>query len=274
MARLAAHRLYHPSQVHPLPARRYSAGAFTTTLTDRYLVKTDRSVANYFTLYFSYGNPQLPVIKGLNFDERQSLIVEPNAKRDTINYWLRDTALVNQDTLRLQVQYLQTDTTGTLQLQTDTLELLSKQPYAKRMKDKQKKIDEWKKAQDKAKRKGKPYEEQMPAETLPVNLGSLSQIDPDQNIRLQFDTPLQRVDTALIHLYSKIDTTWYQSRFRLREVPDQPRTYEIVGEWRPEIEYRLRDGQPGVLRYIRYTVGRCQGGLQGTLARRLQARSL
>lgn len=213
--------------------------AFTTTLTDRYLVKTDRSVANHFTLYFSYGNPQLPVIKGLNFDERQSLMVEPNAKRDTINYWLRDTALVNQDTLRLQVQYLQTDTTGTLQLQTDTLELLSKQPYAKRMKDKQKKIDEWKKAQDKAKRKGKPYEEQMPAETLPVNLGSLSQIDPDQNIRLQFDTPLQRVDTALIHLYSKIDTTWYQSRFRLREVPDQPRTYEIVGEWRPEIEYSL-----------------------------------
>ena len=213
--------------------------AFTTTLTDRYLVKTDRSAANHFTLYFSYGNPQLPVIKGLNFDERQALLVEPNAKRDTINYWLRDTALVNQDTLRLQVQYLQTDTTGTLQLQTDTLELLSKQPYAKRMKDKQKKIDEWKKAQDKAKRKGKPYEEQMPAETLPVNLGSLSQIDPDQNIRLQFDTPLQRIDTALIHLYSKIDTTWYQSRFRLREVPDQPRTYEIVGEWRPEVEYSL-----------------------------------
>ena len=46
--------------------------------------------------------------------------------------------LVNQDTLRMQMQYLGTDTLGNLRLNTDTLELLSKTPYAKRMKEKQK----------------------------------------------------------------------------------------------------------------------------------------
>lgn len=92
--------------------------AFTTTLTDRYLVKSERKQANAFTLFFSYGHEELPVIEGLNFDSRDAFLVEANERRDTISYWLRDTMLVNQDTLQLRLQYHMTDSTGTLQLQT------------------------------------------------------------------------------------------------------------------------------------------------------------
>jgi hypothetical protein len=85
-------------------------------------------------LFFSYGNPELPKIKGLNFNEKNAFIVEPSERQDTITYWLRDSALVNQDTLRMQVNYLATDSLGKLKNKTDTLEILSKDPYAKRMK--------------------------------------------------------------------------------------------------------------------------------------------
>ena len=213
--------------------------AFTTTLTDRYLVKTDRSQPDRFTLFFSYGDSLLPQVRGLNFDATHSLLPEVSERRDTVTYWLRDTALVCQDTLRMELQYQMTDSTGVLTLQTDTLELLAKTPYAQRVKDKQKKREEWQKAQDKAKKRGKPYLEVMPAEALEVKYESVSQTDPDRNIRFTLGAPVAHIDTSLIHLYAKVDTVWYQSRFKLREVEDQPRTYEIVGEWRPDREYSL-----------------------------------
>ena len=104
--------------------------AFAEVQTDRYMTKNEREKANRFTLMYSYGDDDLPVIRGLNFDAENAFVVEATEKKDTITYWLRDTLLVNQDTLRMEVQYHATDTAGMLYLQTDTLTLLSKEPYA------------------------------------------------------------------------------------------------------------------------------------------------
>jgi hypothetical protein len=112
--------------------------AFAEVQTDRYMTKNEREKANRFTLMYSYGDDDLPVIRGLNFDAENAFVVEATEKKDTITYWLRDTLLVNQDTLRMEVQYHATDTAGMLYLQTDTLTLLSKEPYAKRLKQKEK----------------------------------------------------------------------------------------------------------------------------------------
>ena len=213
--------------------------AFTEVLTDRYLVKSERKEANHFTLYYSCGSKELPKIKGLNFNSDNAFLVEANEKKDTITYWLKDTALVNQDSLRLQVQYQMTDTTGALRLQTDTLELLSKQPYAKRLREQAKKVAEWQKKQEKAKKKNEPYQEKMPVEALRPKIDLSSQLDPDCNILITFGTPLAKVDTSMIHLYSKIDTLWYKSKFIVRPVENVPRTYEVMAEWRPDVEYSL-----------------------------------
>ena len=115
--------------------------AFTHVLTDRYFVKAERTKPECFSLVFTAGNNELPQIKGLNFDNAdKAFVVMPSLKKDSITYWIKDSMLVNQDTLRMQMQYLGTDTLGNLRLNTDTLELLSKTPYAKRMKEKQKKV--------------------------------------------------------------------------------------------------------------------------------------
>ena len=84
--------------------------AFQEVQTNRYLLKQpERTEANRFTLYFSYGNPELPVIKGMNFNEHDAFLLEASQKKDTLTYWLRDTTLVNQDTLRMELSYLMTD---------------------------------------------------------------------------------------------------------------------------------------------------------------------
>ncbi len=213
--------------------------AFTEVQTDRFLMKSERKEANRFTLTFSYGDADLPIIRGLDFDAENAFAVEATEKRDTITYWLRDTLLVNQDTLQMEVQYHATDTAGLLYMKTDTLTLLSKEPYAKRLKQKEKEYADWKKKQEKAEKRGDSFEKEMPVPHLNIGMNFASDIDPDKNPVLTFDTPLEVADTSKIHLYSKHDTLWYRSPFIVREKVNVPRSYEVIGEWRPEIEYSL-----------------------------------
>ena len=213
--------------------------AFTHVLTDRFLIKTERVEANKFSMYFSYGHPDLPVIKGLNFDSNDAFVIETNEKQDTIHYWLRDTTLVNQDTLRMEINYQISDSTGMLINQTDTIESLAKTPYAKRQKEKAKEIDQWMKEQEKKKKRDMPYDSVWHEKPLEPKFDVPSQMDPDKVIKVEMPTPLQHCDTAAVHLYSMIDSVWYESDCRMEPIPHQIRSYQILADWRPGIEYSL-----------------------------------
>lgn len=213
--------------------------AFTEKQTDRFFLKTERKDPRLITFYFNGGDTRLPKVRGLNFNSDSAFITEHSLENDTVNYWLRDTALVNQDTLRLELRYMATDTLGRLVEMTDTIDALAKVSYEKRQKDKTRKYEEWKKQQDKAKKRGKEYQEEMPPEMLEPKYNVKSQPDPDQNITIDMPTPLARIDTSMIHLYAQHDTLWYRSKFIFRQRRDVPRSYEIIGEWRPDIEYSL-----------------------------------
>ena len=64
-------------------------------------------------------------------------------------------------------------------------------------------------------------------------------MDPDKIARVEMPTPLQHCDTAAVHLYSMIDSVWYESSCRMVPVPNKVRNYEILANWRPGIEYSL-----------------------------------
>ena len=225
--------------------------AFHEVLTSRYLLSVTRNEANHFAVNFSYGNPKLPQIKGLNFNAHDAFIAIPNAKRDTIDYWLRDTALVNQDTLRMEMTYLMTDSAGQLVSQTDTLEVLSKQPYERRMKQLKATYEKWQKQQEKLKKKGEPYQTEMPRPTLAIRMQNANEIDPEKRLQLQFETPISIIDTTKVHLYTKVDSLWYRANYQLLPAarrnaegrfvrPDSLKygmNYEISADWKPGQDY-------------------------------------
>ena len=213
--------------------------AFTHIQTDRFLVKTERVEANKFSMYFSYGNPELPVIKGLNFDSDSAFIVEASEKQDTIHYWLRDTALVNKDTLLMEISYLMSDTAGVLVNQTDTIEGLAKVSYEKRQKELNKEIEQWQKDIEKKRKHGEEVDSVWREKPLEPRFDVPSSMDPDKIARVEMPTPLQHCDTAAVHLYSMIDSVWYESSCRMVPVPNKVRNYEILANWRPGIEYSL-----------------------------------
>ncbi len=214
--------------------------AFTEPKTDRALLKSERVEPEKLSFYFTYGDSILPEIKGLNFDFENSYVLEASAKKDTLTYWLKDTALVNTDSLDLAITYRMTDTLGVLQNQTDTLQMIPRIPFEKRLKLAEKEREDWEKKEEKKKKKGEPYDSIMPPKPLEMNIASRSSLDPDKNITIEFPTPLMTIDTAKIHLYIERDSVWYNAKYELKEKPNTNiRTLELSAEWQPGLQYSL-----------------------------------
>ena len=211
--------------------------AFTALQDDRYLLKTERVQPERLDFYFSYGSDELPIIKGLNFDADSAFILEANSRQDTLKYWLRDTALVNQDTLRMEVQYLMSDSTGTLVNKTDTLEMLPKVGFEKRLKEKQKELEKWEKEQQKKKKRGEPYDSIPPIQPLKVKFNVSGSIAPNQRIWLETTEPLEHIDTAAVHMQMKVDSLFTDVPCEIIPSETSIRQYELIAAWEPGKDY-------------------------------------
>ena len=213
--------------------------AFTAIQDSRYLIKTERKEPEKLGFFFTYGDTQPPVLRGLNFDSDSAFVVESSPKNDTIYYWLRDTTLVNQDTLNIEAQYMMTDTAGVLVSKTDTLEFIAKTPYEKRVKAKEKEYEKWLKEQEKKKKKGSSYDSIMPRKFLQLRISPSGSIDPYSRIVIESPTPLQQIDTAGIHLATKVDSLFVPLRYTFRQHPDNIRQYVLTAQWQLGAEYSL-----------------------------------
>ena len=212
--------------------------AFQEKQTDRYLLKTERKDADRINIFFSYGHEQLPIIRGLNFNSDDAFIVETNAKKDSITYWLRDTLLVNQDTLRMDLIYQMTDSLGMLVEHTDSaIEILAKTPYEKRVKAQQKEYETWLKQQEKKRKREEPYDSIYPVKPLEPKYNVPQSMDPNRSISIEVPTPPAVLDTAGIHLYTKIDTLWYNASYEFHQRDSLLRYYELLVDWKPGAEY-------------------------------------
>lgn len=215
---------------------------FVKEQVDRFFLKVERKEANMFQMFFSGPSEMMPQIKGLNFDETDAFVVEYTPKLDTITYWIKDSVLIDNDTLRMDLTYEATDTLGNLVLKTDSaLEILSKQPYEKRMKQLKKDMEDWEKKIAKKRKRGEEVTDSIfPVTPLEPRYEVNQKMAPDQSIYITMPTPIHKIDTAAIHLYVKQDEKWYNDRFVLRQRQTEnatPRDLELIAEWRDGAEY-------------------------------------
>ena len=234
----------HISDIKQVPYTRFLPDnlcllSFVQRQTERYLIKTERSAPERLTVYFSTPSDSLPIFRALNFNDSNAYVIEPSEKADTITYWLRDSTLINQDTLSVEMTYSMTDSLGALVMQTDTIDFLPKLSYEKREKRHQEEIEKWEKSVEKAKKKGREIPQHPDMKFLSPKVAVPGKMSPEKNIRISFDVPLASIDTAAIHLYSKIDTAWYRSPVEISSKGMPPRTYLVRGEWRSGTEYSL-----------------------------------
>lgn len=255
--------------------------AFDHKLTNRYFLKAERKEADNFTLFFTapvldslvthskLKNPNLPMLHLLNPPSHLSgageklFIAEPSLNADTIRYWLRDTALVNQDTLQLEMTTYISDSLGVQRLTTDTLEILSKSPYAKRMKQLEEQKAEWKKDLAKRLRKAEPGEvidTIMPRKMLEVKYQMPTKMPPTGAIQITFPSPLEKFNKEAVHLYVEQDSLWYRSPFTVTEV--KQRTCELYTDWLEGANYSFEVDSLAFVDIYGVTNGKNKLGIQ------------
>ena len=213
--------------------------AFTMPLTDRYMIKNQRQEPDRLEFFFSFGSDSLPKMRGLNFDADSAFIVDANIKKDTITYWIKDTALVNRDSLEIEYSYHITDTLGQLVQQTDTLLMVPKLSYEKRMKMHEKELAKWQKQQDKLKKKGERYDSVWLPKPLDIKVKAPSSLTPESYLYFTMPAPLARCDTSMIHLQAKVDTLWVPQKFDWQPRPESILSYRFEAVWTPGTEYQL-----------------------------------
>lgn len=216
--------------------------AFLEAGQDQHLLKMERPNPDILRLFFTAPADTLPVIKGLNFDEK-CLVADASLHNDTITYWITDTAFTHrEDTMKYEITFLETDSTGVLQPHTETQEVAPKVTWQKIYKEEQKKIQEWKKAREKRMKKSK---EPLPPESNPYEIKFLEMsvkptgsIDPNQNVLFAAKQPIAIADTSRMHLYIKKDSLWISEPFLFLPNRDV-KSYTLYAEWEEKRQYRF-----------------------------------
>lgn len=170
----------------------------------QYLQDYARPERRRITLNFAAPSDTLPEItiadgehEGRNINEWGMAQINPT--RDSLIYWIRDTAVVSTDSLRLSIKYLKTDTAEQLSWQTDTLRFFFRDPKQKKKKDK--------KEEEKDSVITDAFGVPQPKDFLKFNASGSIQ-DVYLPMTLVSDQPIDSIDQNGVRLEMLVDTIW------------------------------------------------------------------
>lgn len=204
------------------------------------LAKSERLVPNKFSLYFTAPADTFPTIKGLNFDETDAFVVEDRTgRRDTLDYWIRDSLLYQRDSLQVSLTYLHTDSLDRWVPRTDTLTLFPKLTYAKQLKQQQEAEEKERKEQEKRKKK-KGETEQPKNKFLAMEVYAPNSMDVYDYVTFSFTEPVDSFDHRTIHLKHKVDSLWVDHPFEFERDSMDHKRFNLYAEWLPGESYQMQ----------------------------------
>jgi len=222
--------------------------AFQEAPIQQYLSGYERDSHQTFSLYFSIPQDTLPILTGLNFDAEDAYIVEHNATRDTIKYWMTDSLIYYQDTLMVQLDYLASDTNMVLVPHTDTLKLTAKKSREKMLDEARRKAADEKKNLEKELRRLERQGDslgiirlmQPKTSFLPMQCNARATMDINATVKFDFQEPLTLFPPEAIHITHHIDSLTEDMPFILEQDTLNIRSYLLYAEWRPEESYTIK----------------------------------
>ncbi|WP_372774782.1 Ig-like domain-containing domain [Mangrovibacterium sp.] len=150
-------------------------------------------------------------------------LLEFSTKRDSVNLWIKDTTLSQQDTLIFQVNYEVQDSLENLVLRTDTVSLVYTKPTEK----------------EKKKKKEQEEEEAPKVQHFSFRANGKEGFDGYRKLVLEAPEPLDSFDFGMVHLYQKVDTLEEEREFTIARDSVSLRKYIISYPWEFQEEYRL-----------------------------------
>lgn len=202
---------------------------FNENYRPQYLREYERTDRQRVTFKFGAESDSLPDVTVINGPRKGSKladlsVIETREGLDSIVYWLRDTALVSQDSLMVEARYLKTDTLDQLSMTTDTLKLFVR--GVKREKKEKKKADN----------------DTVPPPVPLLDIKSLTSGQQELNLPvvLEFGAPVQSIDSAMWRLEMAVDTLWHPvPGVTFRQDSAMIRRYVLDVPWEAGEKYRL-----------------------------------
>ncbi len=202
------------------------------------LQESKRTDCHRIELQFSAAHPD---IRKLTIDEvaDDKIIIEPlTPGRDTLALWLNVPSESLPDTLHAHITYMKHDSVRVLQEHSEDLNLVWRLIESR---DQERERERLERERKKAEEQGKQWiEPERPSTFKFEGLKPDIEVIPDENIALNFATPLTRFDSTRFELIS-----WSEMKDTLREeitfLPDSvsPRKWQLKSKWEVNRKYRL-----------------------------------
>ncbi len=222
--------------------------AFNEKSEYQYITQNTRRSHEKFNVIFAIPQDTLPIVKGLNFDERDAFIIERSPGNDTITYWMSDTLLYYNDTLNVAMTYPVVDSTGVRAPKTDTLRLVPRKSRAQILQDAAKKAEEAAKELEKNIRRLERIGDTLSIaellepkiEYLDVTLDAGADMDINKIVTLTFNEPVKPfIADSVIHVEHLVDSVYEPMPIVLLQDSFNIRLYRLYAEWRPEEKYSI-----------------------------------
>jgi len=199
--------------------------------------RTDRRRATFKFGSVSDTLPEITVINGPAQGKRLAdiSVLEAREGLDSLVYWIRDTAVVAQDSLLVSARYQKTDTLEQLVWTTDTLKLFVRGATRQAEKEAAKQWDEKLKKREKEQKEwpDSVFPPLLPqVEHVELKFKSGGQQDLNVPASIEVTTPLASIDSAMWRLEMKVDTLWLPAKnYSLRPDSSNVRGYLLDVPW-------------------------------------------
>ena len=150
------------------------------------------------------------------------LIPEYSNDKKDITYWITDSLIYKQDTIRVEATYLISDSLNNLVPATDTLRFVWRNREAPK----------------KETRKGKAPEAKT--NFLKIDCSAKSIMDVFDTLKITFSEPVFDFDFDKIQIQEKVDTLWENKKFPIVRDTLNPRVFYVDHQWPYEQQYRIR----------------------------------
>jgi hypothetical protein len=202
--------------------------SFLSDFQRQYLQKHERPEAHRINLFFAAPTDK-PTFFLLSQEERNDdwYVAERSVKNDTLLLWITDSLIYRQDSLRMQINYLRTDSLNKNYIATDTLNFNMRRTGRDR-------------ANTERRGRGKEGEEETPVKFLGLNTNVQSSFELYNPIRMEFDQPVTAFDSTYVQLLTEVDSLFEAVPFRMESDSLNPRKFTLRARWEPGGKYKMQ----------------------------------
>ena len=235
---------------------------FLSDFQRQYLQKHERPEEHKLGLFFA-APTDLPTFFLLDqeVDEDEWYVMERSVNNDTLTLWITDSLVHKQDSLRMKINYIRTDSVNQNYIATDTLNFnlrrsgRDRERAARAAEEERKQTEEARKQvqeqrEDENDDEGDAVDEEIaevPIRFLSIKSNVQSTFELYNPIRFEFEQPVLQFDSSHEELSIEVDSLFEAIPFKMEADTLNPRKFVVRPKWEPGAKYKIYIDSAAVL---------------------------